>query len=321
MVSKNIKELKILQVFLKALFRVPRFKLFISFSAFFAFMFILLFVTCKTTPVIPQSFMQEEKFVPLEKGASVYLFADVTKARPVLDLLPIAELKDEQTSQLLDKTGMAVAALFPESSGKRFQLAAWGNYPSFGAGFGFTFNKNWKSMRSSSGSYWYSAAGKLSIALTSKQAFAAASLNNTPLEPRTTSSDLQAEIPEGFNAFRAGSPLSCWLIDPDKTITRVFQNAGIPVQIPVQQLFINIFPLESGYEAVLRFQLENQQYARGMAAMLNVARVFMSEDSGLIFGTLLFANTPVQKDNSLEIKTGVLNDKEMLEVFSMFFGI
>ena len=282
---------------------------------------LLLLVTCKTIPVIPASFLQEEKFVPLEKGASVYLFANVIEARPFFDLLPFAELKEEQTSQLLDKTGMAVAALFPENSGKRFQLAAWGNYPSFGAGFAFTFNKNWKSVRSSSGSYWYSEKGRLSLALTSKQVFAAASLNETPSDPRAAVS-LHAEIPEGFNTFRAGSPVSCWLIDPDKTITRVFQNAGIPVQIPVQQLYINIFPLEdSGYEAVLRFQLENSQQARGMAAMLNVARVFMSEDSGIIFGALLFANTPVQKDNSLEIKTGVLNEKEMLEVIKMFFGI
>ncbi|MCL2277043.1 MAG: hypothetical protein FWC21_04030 [Treponema sp.] len=285
-----------------------------------AFAVISLLVTCKTIPVIPASFMQEEKFVPLERGASVYLFANVIEARSILNLLPIEELKDERNSQLLDKTGMAVAALFPENSGKRFQLAAWGNYPSFGAGFAFTFDKNWKNRKSSSGNFWYSEAGRFSIALTSKQVFAAAALNEIPLEPRTAASS-RAEIPEGFNAFREGSPLSSWLIDPDVTITRVFQNAGIPIQIPVQQLFINIFPLESGYEVVLRFQLDNAQHARGMAAMLNVARIFISEDSGLIFSALLFANAPIQNNNSLEIKTGILNDKEMLEVINMFFKI
>jgi len=279
------------------------------------------FVTCKTTPVIPQSFMQEEKYLPLAKGASVYLFANVIEARSILALLPIGELKEEQTAQLLDRTGMAVAALFPMESGKRFQLAAWGNYPSFSAGFAFSFNKNWKNQRSSTGgSYWYSAVNKLSINLTSKQAFAAASLIDTPFEPQTAPA-LRVEIPDGFNDFRAGSPLSCWLSDPASVISDIFQNAGIPVQFPVQELFINLFPAENGCHALLRFQLENAPQARGMAAMLNLAGVFISGGSVPLLNALLFANAPVLREHCLEIKTGVLSDDEMLLVFKMFFGI
>ena len=290
------------------------------------FIFSFLFVTCKSAPVVPESFMQGERYLPLEKGASVYLFANVIEARSLLNLLPIEELKNEQTSDLLDRTGMAVAALFPQESGRRFQLAAWGNYPSFGAGFAFTFDRNWAKRRSSSGgSYWYSEAGRLSIVVTSKQSYAAASLNSTPFEPQTAAtSQTGAEIPDGFNDFRADSPLSCWLIEPAKVISRIFNDAGIPIQFPVQQLFINIFPIEKGaggYEAILMFQLESSVQARGMAAMLNLAGSFISGDSGLIFTPLLFANTPVQRDKYLEIKTANLNDKQILQVFSMFFGI
>jgi len=284
---------------------------------------VILFVTCKSIPVIPDSFLENERFLPLETGASVYLIANVVTARSILDLLPIEELKDNQAKDLLSRTGYAVAALFPEESGKRFQLSAWGNYPSFRAGFAFTFDKNWKKQRSSSGgSYWHSAQSGLSIALTSEQAFAASSLNRTPVDP--LSSQTGKEIPEGFNDFRAGSPLSFWLEEPDKVISRLFNAAGIPIQFPVQRLFVNIFPSDDNpgfYEADICFQMENTSQSRGMAAIFNLASGFLSGDSDSIISLLLFANRPVQKDQSLIVKSAVLNDSDINMCFKLFFGI
>jgi len=299
---------------------------------------IILLITCKSNPAVPEGFLQDEKFLPLDSGASVYLIADVPRARSILGLLPIEELNDSQVKQMLDRTDFAAAAFFPAQSGRRFQLSAWGNYPSFQAGFAFAFNKNWKKRNSpSGGSYWYSAASRLSLAVNSKQVFAASSLNSTPVDPLSAgsssfSNQTGIEIPDGFNTFRVGSPLSCWLTDPGKVISGIFENAGIPIQFPVKQLFINLFPAGENYEAVLNFQLESSMHARGMAAMLNLASAFISGEpkpqsensppnSGLIFAALLFKNPPSQNDRSLEIKTGILNETEIKLMFNIFFGI
>ncbi|MDR0464118.1 MAG: hypothetical protein LBG94_03265 [Treponema sp.] len=285
-----------------------------------AFMIIILLVTCKSIPVMPDSFLKNERFLPLETGASVYLVANVVTARCILDLLPIEELKDNQAKDLLDRTGYAVAALFPEESGKRFQLCAWGNYPSFRAGFAFTFDKNWKKQRSSSGdSYWHSAQSGLSIALTSEQAFAASSLNRTPADP--LSGQAGKEIPEGFNDFRAGSPVSFWLEEPDKVISRLFDAAGIPIQFPVKHLFVNIIPIENNYEADICFLLENTSQTRGMAAILNLASRHMAGDSDSIIAMLFFANPSVQKDRSLNLKSAVLDENNIRMLFNIFFRI
>ena len=287
-----------------------------------AFAVIILFVTCKSIPVMPDSFLKNERFLPLDAGASVYIVANVLASRSILDLLPIEELKDSQAKEMLDKTGYAVAALFPDVSGKRFQLSAWGNYPSFRAGFAFTFDKNWKKQRSSSGdSYWHSLQSGLSIAVTSEQAFAASSLNKTPVDPLSSSAQTRKEIPEGFTDFRSGSPLSFWLEDPDKAITRLFNDAGIPIQFPVKRLFVNIFPIESGYEAYICFMLETTSHSRGMAAILNLASKNISGGSDSIINMLLFANPTVQNDRRLDVKSAVLNEDDIRALFNIFFGV
>ena len=327
MVCKDNKSMK----YSKRIFYVkPRFKQkftgaqiknsFYITAPLYAFMILLLLVTCKSIPVMPDSFLKNERFLPLETGASVYLVANVVTARCILDLLPIEELKDNQAKDLLDRTGYAVAALFPEESGKRFQLCAWGNYPSFRAGFAFTFDKNWKKQRSSSGdSYWHSAQSGLSIALTSEQAFAASSLNRTPADP--LSGQAGKEIPEGFNDFRAGSPVSFWLEEPDKVISRLFDAAGIPIQFPVKNLFVNIIPVENNYEADICFLLENTSQTRGMAAILNLASRHMAGDSDSIIAMLFFANPSVQKDRSLDLKSAALDENNIRMLFNIFFGI
>ena len=287
-------------------------------------MFFLL-TTCKSIPVMPESFLKNERFLPIDEGASVYLVADVLKARSILNLLPIEELKDNQAKEMLDKTGYAVAALFPEESGRRFQLAAWGNYPSFRAGFAFTFDKNWKRQRSPSGdSYWHSENNGLSLALTSEQAFAAGSLDKMPVDPLSSSVQKRKQIPSGFNDFRAGAPLSFWLEDPHKVISGLFNEAGIPIQFPIQQLFVNIFPAKDGsgnFEADIFFLMENTSQSRGMTAILNLASKHIPAGSDSIIAMLFFANPPVQNDRSLDLKSAVLDENDISMLFSIFFGI
>ena len=283
-----------------------------------SWLIILLLISCKTTPQTPEELLEQSLFVPLSGGASVYVFADVKKAWPVLELLPYEELKNRQTVRILERTDFAVIALFPPQSGRRFQAAGWGNYPKSQANIGFTFSRFWRRQRPRTAlSYWYSAAHGLSIAMEKTKVFAASSLSAFPFDPHESG----AQIPEGFLEFRgaaSGAILSCWLDDPAPVIARML--AGIPIQFPVQKLFLNLLPVEENmYEADIRFQLGSAVQARGMAAILNLAANYAA--AGGSFTALFLANTPVQNGSSLDIKTSRLKKSEIADLLSLFSNL
>jgi len=274
----------------------------------------LLFLSCQTIPKTADAFLKNANSLPLEAGASVYIIADVKKARPIIDILPIEELKDKQTKQMLDKTAFLAAALFSRESGKRFQLAAFGNYPSSQADFALSVSSGWQKQRSQTGgSYWYSQANRLSIALDRRQAFIASSLKNDPYDPLTPPPG--KEIPEGFQEFRNNSPLSFWLENPAPVVNRILSNAAVPLRSPIQGLFVNLLPsTEKRHEALIRLQFENPSHARGMAALLNLASGFASNELSKIF----FANPPVQNGSGIDLKTAPLGETEIALFFSLF---
>jgi len=275
---------------------------------------LLLFFSCKTTPKTTGFVFENANFLPLENGASIYIIANVKQARSIIDILPIEELNDRQTKQMLDKTNFLIAALFPRASGRRFQIAAWGNYPSSGADFALSVNSGWQKERSQSGeAYWYSPSNRLSIAMNRRQAFISASLKNEPSDPITQAPGV--EIPEGFHEFRSSSPLSCWLKNPGPIVNRILSNAGVPLRSPIQGLFINLLPApQKHYEAVIRLQFENPSHARGMAALLNLASGFAPNEIAAFF----FANPPVQNGSSIDIKSAVLNEEKIIQLLSLF---
>ena len=291
----------------------------------FLSLLLLFILSCKTTPNIPDEALIETG-IPLDSGAVVYIVADAKRARSIIDILPIEELNDSQTRQMMERTVFFVAALFPRESGRRFQLAAWGNYPSFRAGMAFTFNRQWQKRKSETGqSFWYSGANRLSISMDAKQAFAASSLDDTPYYPAAAAPGIKP--PEGFNEFRRNaegitSPLSCWLEDPAPMINRMIGGVGIPIQIPAKKLMINLFPAsEDGqYEASVRIQFESAIQARGIAAVLSLAGNFVSGGSGQgsILALILFSNPPVLNGNYIDIKTDTLSKDEISGLFQMF---
>jgi len=275
---------------------------------------LLLFLSCQTIPKTAGAFFENASFLPLESGASIYLFASVKEARPIIDILPIEELNDRQTKQMLDRTGFLAAAMFPKESGRRFQIAAFGNYPSSQADFAFSVNSGWQKQNSQAGgSYWYSPSNRLSIAMNRRQAFISASLKNEPSDPITQAPG--AKIPEGFQGFCGSSPLSCWLENPGPVINRILSNAGVPLRSPIKGLFINLFPtLEKKYEAVIRLQFENTSHARGMAAILNLASGLAPNEIAAFF----FANPPVQNGSNIDIKSAPLGETEIAALFRLF---
>lgn len=300
---------------------------------------LFLFISCRTIPEIPDAVMEESEYIPLEPGALVYVFADVQGSRPILDLIQIREMNEKQSKQMLDRTRSAAAALYPPESGRRFQLTAWGDYPSFRAGMAFGMSKNWKKRHSATGGlpYWYSAKDRLSVALNAKQAFVSAPVNDVPDEPFLRTPGLEA--PEGFLEFRRGALISCWLEDPAVLINQIFEKMRLPLQLPAERIFVSLFLAadrpESGvivttgetgdrqYDAMIRIQVSGATQARALVTLFTLARSFIAagmvqEDGPAALAALLFANPPVQDGRNLNIKIDALTGKDIALLFSFF---
>jgi hypothetical protein len=298
--------------------------------AVFCSLLIVLFPSCKTAPAVPNAVINETEFIPLESGAMVYLFADVKAARPILELMPILEMNNKQTRQMLDRTDTAVAAFYPTENGRRFQLAAWGKYPSFRAGLGFGMSKSWKKRRSPAGySYWYSSSDRLSISMDAKQAFVTSWVNDTGGDSMAAGQGI--ENPDGLGEFRRGAILSCWLEDPGPRINRIFEELELPMQLPAERIFVSVSPAAGQkYEAIIRMRLSNASQARALVTLFSLARNFMGspaqaddEEMGLmdVMISVLFANPPVLDGRDINLKTAVLGEKEialLLEMFSVY---
>jgi len=302
-----------------------------SLSAFFAprtiglmclcvFLFSLNSCQTMSMPDATGALRDNAAHAPLDTGAEVYLFAHARDARSIIDLLPIEELKDRQARQMLDRTDFITAAVFPERSGRRFQLTAWGRYPASNAGSALNSNKNWEKLTASKGyTYWYARSNGVSLALNNKQAFVVSTLNNASAEPVAAQPGM--EIPLGFNDFRKNAPLSCWVNNPAPMLVRILSEAGVPVRFPVQKLFFNLYPAGDKFEALIRLQFENASQARGISAILSLAGGFVSSDPSLIIAALLLANPPVQKEANIDIKTAALTKEELQVLLNYFLGV
>jgi hypothetical protein len=271
--------------------------------------------------------LEEAGFIPLEPGAMVYLFVDVKEARPILDSIPIREMDPKQSKQMLDYTRSAVGALYPAESGRRFQLASWGKYPSGSAGMGFGASKDWKKVRSPLGPYWYSAPSGISISLTAKQAYVSASLTGSPSDPFSAAPGI--EIPEDFGEFRRGAALSCWLEQPGNRVNQLFEAMELPLQLPAERIYVSLFSVKEAepeaadqYEALIKIRTPSVSQARALITLISMARIFapgLSEaDGSAVLASALFANPPVQDGQNLNIKTAALSEKEIALLFSLF---
>jgi len=268
------------------------------------FFIFLLFISCQSIPTVPNINLETTTSLPFQSGAYTYVFADAKRARSIIDLLPIEELNNKETKQMLDKTRFFAAALFPQGSGRRYQIAAQGSYPRSNAAFAMSLNKNWQKRRSdSSGEYWYSPSNGVSLLIGASHAYAAASYSNEPFEPFTPPPGV--ETPKGFYEFRKDSPLSCWVTSPLVLLNKMF--AGLPVQ-SVTNLFFNLYPASEGnYETVIRLQFENPSHAKGMAVLLSLASGYSSDPLLSAFLT----NMPVVNGTTVDIRSTPLSEKEI----------
>jgi hypothetical protein len=280
-----------------------------------SWLILLLLISCQSAPIISDTIFEKMEYVPLDNNGFAYIFTNVKEARPILDILPVPQLKNWQANLILENTDMAAAALFTSESGRRFQVAGWGNYPSLRARVALFFNTTWKKQRSTAGTYWSSAAQKMSVVINPKQAFAVAWLD-THINPVPASSGVK--MPEGFTQFMRGSALSCWMDSPALILNQILLNEGIPVNLPADQLFLNLNQKgQNQYEVLFRLRFENAAQARTIAGVLALAGAFSANRQSLM-SSLFFANPPVLSGRNIDIRTALLSDKEITLLLQMF---
>ena len=294
-----------------------------------------LFLSCRTVPAM----IDTSQYIPLEPGAFVYVFADVREAKPILDRLDHYLLNDRQVIQMINRTNHAVAAMYtpnPSSQTMRsLQLVARGNYPAFRARMALGSNKDFKKQRSvQSGSvYWHSVLNKLSLALSSKEAFVALSTGDDPVDPYP--GDQRTELPEELHDFHRGAALSCWLTDPGNILNRRLREMAIPLEIPAEQIFISFFtvkdnPVSGGeqhYTVNIKIQVASATLARSLTAIFTIARGFISPetestntgtDTFSMLTSVLFSNPPELDGRNLIIKTNAFSSSELALLLNMF---
>jgi hypothetical protein len=262
----------------------------------------ILLISCKTLPKTLNMNLDTTDTLPFESGAFAYVFADVKKVRPIIDLLPFEELKNKEAKQMLDRTRFFVTALFPMMSGKYYQLAAQGNYPRSNAELAMSLNKGWQKKPSKSGAdYWCS--NGFSVLLTPSHAYVSMSQTNVPFDPFTPQPGVK--IPEQFSEFRKGAPLACWIANPIILLNKIF--VGLPVQ-SVKGFYFKLLPAAGKkYEVNIRLQFENPSHARALASILSLASGYSADSSLSVF----LSNPPAVNGNNLDIKSNPLDDKEI----------
>jgi hypothetical protein len=258
-----------------------------------------------------------DNYVPLDTGAFAYVFTDVKKARPILDVLPVGELKTWQAVIVLDSTNTAAAALFPRESGRRFQVTGWGNYPSFRASFALFIHRNWKRRRVDSGTYWYNNADKLSVIIGARQVFAI-SWHTPPGSPVPSPAGVQK--PQGFSEFQSSASLSCWMENPGIIINKMLNDGGYQVNLPSQLLFANLVSMgQNFYQTVLRLHFDDEQQASEVLENLSHAGTTTPRnDTGAILASVFFTYPPGQNGSTLEIRSAILTEREITLLLRLF---
>jgi len=298
--------------------------------SFFSIMLLVFFASCATSPKAgPVLENGAPDFSILPAGAVLYLWADVERAKPLLEAFSFEGLSGKDASGILERTDTALAAFYSENLSRRFFLAGWGTYPKFRAGTSMGFSKDWKKVKSDTGNrYWYSAGNNLGIALGSKLAYVS---DGDPFAPAGGTSP----APQGFEEFRRTCVLSGWLNEPGDAMNRFISNLGIPIQIPAEDFFFGAVRMAADrapWELVLKIRTPSANHARSILSLFAFARIFVGRalvpadetGEGSLFispmeaAAMLFANLPEQDEDFLTLRMGPLGEKQIALLFEMF---
>ena len=282
---------------------------------------ILILASCSTVPKNMDSFSPAVSNIPLETGASVYAVIDVKNSRAVLEKISLKGLEDKQKKQILNRTNTIYAGFYKEKNEIAFQLAVYGNFSDSQGAFIFGMNKDWKKYKCDKGhKYWYSQKNNMSITMNSGKVLIIQTNSGKPAVPCTHSEGIN--FPSGFISFSKNTYLSGWLSEPGSDISEIFEKIGVPLSLPVENVFFSMIAAASDteskiklYEGIARVQTLNATQARGLLRIISMARLLSSGLSLDIlqgpWADILLANEPVQDDKYLIFKTKSLNADEI----------
>jgi len=319
-------------------------------------------ITAQITEIVefyeaPEIVVYGEASIPLDKDAFVYAFVDTKIMRPIIDIVPVNQLKSRQAAQVIDRTELAVAALFTGDTGRFFQIAGFGSYPNLLINVALAIDRNWKFLFSGNDHYWYSDTDRLSVSLNSEEVYI---VQWRRTRMKAMYDEPGVRTPEGFIAFRHRSgepaPLSLWMQNQNTIIDRMLIGEGITVNLPIERLYLNLYHVEGKVfktELMLRmgsrFPPENfaisfspiekpEQWASIVGQLFNTISPFSSEDlstnfspikkpepeessdleSDSVLKKLFFTNQPVINDRSVEFPAVILSEDEIASLLRIF---
>ncbi|MDR1326586.1 MAG: hypothetical protein LBK00_11175 [Treponema sp.] len=290
----------------------------------------LVLAACSTSKASLISEADGREYAPLAPGALVYMYADVARMGPLLDILPIEALGQKEVADMIERTDTAMVAFYPNNEKRSFMLAGAGTYPTFGANMGLWFSSAWKKRHSETGaSYWYAEKGRNALSLSANQVFVS---DGDPFAPAPG-----VVIPEGFAVFRRDAVLALWLDDaaaPVNQFLQVFMESlgirqvlemlGVSLTLPVEQAMISVQAVNENYSALIRIGAPSVSQTRGLLGILSLIKRFLPGadgaglDSPLSLAALLFANDPQEDGLYLTLRTGEFDAQSLVALVSMF---
>jgi len=297
--------------------------------SFFIFLFLLFLCTPIMTETaemedlyeIPEIVVYGEGFIPLDKNAFAYVLTDTKIMRPIIDIIPVNQLKSWQAAQVIDRTEIAISALFSSDTGRFFQIAGFGSYPNLIVNVALAIDKNWRYAFSEKDHYWYSDKDRLSVSLSSDEVYIAG-WRRTRVNP--VYEEPGVKMPEGFIAFRHRSgesaPLSLWLENRDSILDRMFNGEGIKINIPIERLYLNLYHVENSvFKADLMLQAKNLLPQESVVMSLSSgSEEPLNSESNSVLKTLFFVNSHVLNDRNVEFQSVILSEEEIASLLKVF---
>jgi len=262
---------------------------------------------------VPEIVVYGDGFVSLDKEAFVYALMDTKIMRPIIDIIPVNQLRSSQAAQVIDRTEIALAAIFTNDTGRYFQVVGFGSYPILLINVALAIDKNWKFLLSGDDHYWYSDTNKLSVSLDTDEVNIVG-WRRTRVNPAYEKPGVK--MPEGFVAFRHRSgepaPLSLWLENHDFILDRMFNGEGIDINLPIERLYLNLYHVKDNvFQVELRLQTGSPYFPENFVMSL-------ISESDSVLKNLFFANPPVQNDRNVEFRPVIISEDEIVLLLRMF---
>ena len=293
--------------------------------SFFIFLFSLFLckpAMAETTEIeelyyeVPEIVVYGEGFVSLDKEAFIYALMDTKIMRPIIEIIPVNQLNSWQAAQIIDRTEIALAAIFTNDTGRYFQVVGFGSYPVLVMNVALAIDRNWKYLFSGDDHYWYSDASKLSVSLDSDEVNIVG-WRRTRVKPAYEEPGVK--MPEGFVAFRHRSgepaPLSLWMENRDSIMDRMLNGEGIEINLPIERLYLNLYHVEGNvFKIDITLQAKNSPFTEDFE--MSLLPELIEFDSAL--KTLFFANPPVQNNRNVEFPPVYLTEEEIVSLLRIF---